>query len=214
MVLLSRYLIRLFQPINLHRVLIAHNFICSAWGLYCFVCMAIAVWQYGSLMFFFSKESTGGLMLHTMMVYWLSKIFELMDTVYMLLRHKLRQMSFLHVWHHATITILADYVYHHAQWPAICFILSLNSLIHVVMYGYYCLTALYPLHEFTWKKNITQMQVAQFVLVICQAVYGYLYHGFCVYSILYGALFLGLFGNFYYHAFVLKPRREMKSKTK
>lgn len=144
-----------------------------------------------------------------MLLYWLSKLYELMDTVFMILRHKLRQVSFLHVFHHSSITMLADWAYFLNPLPAVAPVLALNSMVHVVMYGYYFLTALYPLTAFTWKKRITQMQMVQFVIAICHGVYGYLYHGFCIYCIFYGVSMFLLFSNFYYKAFIVKrqPRK-------
>lgn len=154
-------------------------------------------------------EHTDGPIRHAMLVYWISKFIELLDTVYMVLRHKRRQISFLHVWHHSSITLLADWAYTRSCWPAITPIIALNSAVHVVMYGYYFLTALFPLHDFTWKKRITQIQIVQFLIGIVHGTYGYLYHGFCIYSVLYGLGMISLFSNFYYHAF-LKPRSAKK----
>lgn len=156
-----------------------------------------------------------GSLRHGLLVYWISKFVELLDTVYMVLRHKTRQISFLHVWHHSTITLLADWAYTRSSIPAIVPVVALNSAVHVVMYGYYALTALYPLHEFTWKKRITQMQMTQFVIAIVHGTYGYLYHGFCIYSILYGLGMLSLFSNFYYRTFIAKkkPRADEKVAT-
>ena len=151
---------------------------------------------------------------HGLLIYWISKFVELLDTVYMVLRHKSRQISFLHVWHHSTITLLADWAYTRASIPAIVPIVALNSTVHVVMYGYYALTALHPLHEFSWKKHITQMQMTQFVIALVHGTYGYLYHGFCIYSVLYGLGMLTLFSNFYYRAFIAKktpPKSESKA---
>ena len=54
---------------------------------------------------------------------------------------------------------------------------GLNSTVHVVMYGYYCVTAIYPLHVITWKRRITQLQMAQFLVGIWFGVTGYCYHG-------------------------------------
>ena len=147
-------------------------------------------------------------------VYWMSKFVELFDTVYMVLRHKTRQISFLHVWHHSTITLLADWAYTRSSIPAIIPIVALNSTVHVAMYGYYAVTALYPLHDFSWKKRITQLQMIQFVLAIIHGAYGYLYHSFCIYSILYGIGMLCLFSNFYYKAFILKSSFRSKNRDR
>lgn len=146
-----------------------------------------------------------------MMVYWISKLYELLDTVFMILRHRGRQISFLHVFHHSSITMLADWGYFISPIPAVVPVLALNSLVHVVMYGYYFLTALYPLHAFTWKRRITQMQIIQFLIAIVHGVVGYLYHEFCVYCMIYGTTMLCLFSNFYYRAFILKDRSRSKA---
>ena len=159
----------------------------------------------------FSKKNVGGLIRHGMMVYWLSKIYELLDTLFMVLRHKGRQISFLHVFHHSSITLLADWSYFLNPVPAVVPVVALNSAVHVVMYGYYLLTALYPLQDFTWKKRITQMQILQFVLVICHVLVGWLYHGFCAYSVLYAFSMLALFSNFYYNAFYLQKHSRANS---
>lgn len=138
------------------------------------------------------------------MVYWFSKLYELLDTVFMILRHRVKQISFLHVFHHSTITLLADWAYFISPIPAVVPILVLNSAIHVVMYAYYALTALHPLHNFTWKRRITQMQIIQFLIAMVHGYLGYMYHGFCIYALLYGISMLMLFSNFYYRAFFLK----------
>ena len=135
-------------------------------------------------------------------VYWITKYYELLDTVFMLLRHKIRQMSFLHVFHHASMALLSDYSYNYAPYITIAFGLCMNSFVHVVMYGYYALTALYPLQEFAWKQRITQLQMIQFLIGLIHAIYGYLYYRICIYAIFYTLCLLGLFSNFYYHAFI------------
>ena len=148
---------------------------------------------------------------HAMWVYWLSKLYELLDTVFMILRHKRRQISFLHVFHHSSITMLADWACFVSPVPSVAPILAMNSIVHVFMYGYYCLTALYPLHDFEWKKRITQMQIIQFLVGLIHCCYGYMYHGFCVYSLLYGFSILMLFVHFYYHAFIKKRKPSASS---
>ena len=213
MVVFSGQLMKLFNPLQLRVVLILHNFVCCVMSLLSMVGFIVGLWQTGDI---YSMEHAGGILLHSMLVYWVSKLVELMDTVYMLLRHKQKQMSFLHVWHHSSMALLADYAYHHATWPAVIVIVALNSAVHVVMYGYYGLTAVYPLHAFTWKKRITQLQMAQFIIGIFFALYGYFHYGFCIYSILYGVVMLILFSNFYYHAFVRRQKstKQMEGREK
>ena len=141
-------------------------------------------------------------------IYWISKYYELLDTVFMLLRHRLRQMSFLHVFHHASMAFLSDYSYNYAPWPPIAFGLAINAGIHIIMYSYYALTAVFPLEEFTWKRRVTQMQLAQFGFGVIVGVNGYLYEGYCVYAIIYPIVLITLFSNYYYNAFILRKRKK------
>lgn len=186
-----------------------HNCLCSALSLYSLVKFLIGLWEEGDPLSM--RHHSEGSLHHAMLTYWVSKYVELLDTVYMILRHKKRQISFLHVWHHSSITLLADWGYHYLTKAAFANILALNAAIHVVMYGYYALSAANPLREFAWKKHITQMQMTQFVIGVVYAIYGYLKLGFCVYSIFYGALMLAFFSNYYYHAFVAsRPSKQDK----
>ena len=118
-------------------------------------------------------------------------------------------LSCFQVYHHASILLLSDYSYHVCPWPAIGVMLGLNSFVHVFLYLYYGQSALNPSHRPQWKQKMTQLQMFQFVIGIIHSSVGYLHHGFCVYSIFYGLSMLGLFSNFYYHAF-LKVRGDKK----
>jgi len=42
-------------------------------------------------------------------MYAFTKLLELMDTVFMILRHKTRQITFLHVFHHSSMLLLVAY---------------------------------------------------------------------------------------------------------
>ncbi len=146
---------------------------------------------------------------YAMKVYWITKIIELLDTVFMALRHKSRQITFLHVYHHASMLVLSDYGYHLSPWPAIALILSINSFVHVVLYFYYGLTAYNPSSVPSWKPRITELQIFQFFVAFIYAWYGFKHHGFCVYGFIYGIVMTTLFCNFYYQAYI--KRKAVKS---
>lgn len=98
-----------------------------------------------------------------------NKYSELMDTVFMVLRKKTAQVSFLHVYHHTLLIWSWWYVMRMGAGGDAYFGSGFNSFIHVVMYGYYAMAALKI--ECPWKKNITQMQMAQFAIVGLQSLY-------------------------------------------
>lgn len=104
---------------------------------------------------------------HTTYVTWVhytNKYLEFLDTVFMVLRGRMDQVSFLHVYHHATIAWcwwigLSLMPTGDSYFGALC-----NSFIHVLMYSYYALALLRI--PCPWKKIITQAQLIQFASVI------------------------------------------------
>lgn len=102
-------------------------------------------------------------------LHYVNKYMELLDTVWMILRKKNNQVSFLHCYHHVLLIW---------AWFVVCriesggdayFGASVNSLIHVLMYGYYTLALIGV--PCPWKKWITNCQMAQFCLCILHASY-------------------------------------------
>lgn len=96
-----------------------------------------------------------------MWFYFLCKIVELLDTVFFILRKKEKQVSFLHLYHHAMMPI--------CSWIGVKFLPGghgtllglINSFIHIIMYSYYFLAALGPQFQkyLWWKKYLTVMQM-------------------------------------------------------
>ena len=76
-----------------------------------------------------------------LIIYWLNillylinislmQVIELLDTVFMILRHKFRQISTLHVYHHASMVLLSDLGYSQYAWAAFSMPLMLNALVN------------------------------------------------------------------------------------
>ena len=107
----------------------------------------------------------------------LIKVVELLDTVFMLLRHKFRQISTLHVYHHASMLLLSDLGYSQYAWAAFAMPLMLNALVHVFLYLYYALTAAGFSPGF-WKRRLTELQIAQFLIDLVHAVVGFVNYNF------------------------------------
>ena len=94
------------------------------------------------------------------------------DTLIIILRKKFVQLSFLHVYHHSTILLVWGWVVN--TWPAdtgsACYAYGawVNAWVHVVMYGYYALTAVGIKPPF--KSLVTMIQLTQFFSCIVHAV--------------------------------------------
>ncbi|XP_072347731.1 very long chain fatty acid elongase 5-like isoform X4 [Scyliorhinus torazame] len=200
MIILSTYWQKYTKPLEMQKILLVYNMACSIMSLYATLLFLRGLSIATSI---FQKEFFSELQ-YAYFTYWVIKNVELLDTVFMILRHRKRQISFLHVYHHCSMLILSDLTYHYYPWPAIAPFLALNSFIHVVLYFYYGQSALNPIQRPAWKKRMTQLQILQFLLDLILATWGYLYHGFCIYSIMYGLTMLGLFSNFYRKAFTSK----------
>ncbi|KAI0212390.1 Elongation of very long chain fatty acids protein 2 [Lamellibrachia satsuma] len=144
--------------------------------------------------------------------YFFSKAIELMDTVLMVLRKKNRQITFLHVFHHATMLNIWWWVTTFIPGGLSFFGSALNCLVHIVMYSYYCLSAIPALkNKLWWKHYITRFQLIQFCCTLTHTLYSlsapcdfpqwgqYLLASYMV-------LMLVLFTNFYIMSYVAKHK--------
>lgn len=150
-------------------------------------------------------------------MFWL-KVTELSETIVFVLRKKQSQVSFLHVFHHATMVFLTynmDSIYRNssALFPAF-----LNSCVHIVMYTYYLLAALLPSETVArltpFKKSITIMQMVQFAIVLLQIVVGKAVYGckvpqtmLVIYTITILVIFYGFY-DFYKKSYNMKQKNK------
>ncbi|KXS10419.1 hypothetical protein M427DRAFT_62395 [Gonapodya prolifera JEL478] len=111
------------------------------------------------------------------MYYW-SKIPDFLDTVIMVLKKNFHQITFLHLYHHASMVFMMWLIQYSCPGGDMIHTPTINSFVHVVMYGYYLGRSL----KFEWlafiKKYITQMQLTQFGIGMANALYlmgSYLY---------------------------------------
>lgn len=150
--------------------------------------------------------------------YYFSKFIEFFDTFFFILRKKNNQVTFLHVYHHASMFFL--------WWIGIKWVAGglstmgalLNSIVHVIMYSYYALSALGPAMRkyLWWKKHITHLQLLQFTLAIIHSVHAlYIDCNFpkwMQYTLIgYATSFIFLFTNFYIHAYLKRKGKRSGS---
>ena len=110
----------------------------------------------------------------------------MMDTIFLVLRKKWQQLTFLHVYHHSTMFVLwwigvkwvpggsgntfqTVYVLVVSNSPSFTafFAAMVNSLIHVAMYLYYALAACGPKVQkyLCWKKYLTILQMVTLISI-------------------------------------------------
>mmetsp|Transcript_23479 Transcript_23479/g.56681 ORF Transcript_23479/g.56681 Transcript_23479/m.56681 type:complete len:365 (-) Transcript_23479:329-1423(-) len=101
-------------------------------------------------------------------VHYCDKYLEFFDTYFMILRGKMDQVSFLHIYHHTTIAWAWWIALRYSPGGDIYFGALLNSIIHVLMYSYYALALLKV--SCPWKRFLTQAQLLQFTSVVVYTV--------------------------------------------
>jgi len=160
-------------------------------------------------------------------IYFLSKISEFLDTVFMALRGKFNQITFLHLYHHGSIFFVWWAVVWFAPGGDSYFSAALNSWIHVMMYGYYLWAAAAGKRDVTrkprwnepwfWRQYITRSQLLQFVIMFVQGWYVYLVipdefypQWIALMLVIYMCTMLTLFGNFYVKAYAKKGKKGAK----
>lgn len=190
------------------QTLVVYNYGCSLANLYTLVAFLIGIYQANSI---FVLKSNDWLK-HAFFLYWALKNFELLDTAFMILRHRRRQLSFLHIYHHSSMVLLTDFGYHFSPWAGIAFLVSINSFVHVCLYFYYGYAAQFPNDPVPWKKHVTQLQIVQFMVGMVHAMFGYKYHQYCIYGPFYALTMIALFSNYYVRAFILTKEKGNKGK--
>lgn len=209
------------EGFDLRKLLIVYNFFLvglSGWMLHEFIATTVFNPNFSFWCQPTDPTDTSEMQMRQLNVSWwyfFSKIIEYMDTFFFILRKKNRQITFLHVYHHSTVLFV--------QWLSVkqcpggsgCFAGMLNCFIHVLMYGYYMLSAFGPHMQkyLWWKRYLTRLQIIQFLMVFIHTSYA-IKHG-CGYSktlswmlwVYMMSLFM-LFSHFYNQAY--KSKKEAK----
>lgn len=187
-------------------VVIVYEFLMSGWATtYTWRCDPVD----------YSDSPQGLRMVRVAWLFWLSKIVELMDTIFFVLRKKQGQITFLHVFHHSFMPWTWWWGVSYAPGGMGSFHAMVNSVVHVIMYFYYGLSAAGPRFQkfLWWKKYMTAIQLVQFILVSLHATQWYFLDS-CDYQVplfvhliwMYGTFFFILFSNFWYQAYTKGKR--------
>merc|ERR1712130_1050270 len=97
--------------------------------------------------------------------FYLSKYYELLDTVFLVLRKK--QLTVLHLFHHSIVIPISWMAVHAGIYMG--WITSFNNTaVHIIMYYYF---AIYALGQRPWwKKYLTSLQILQFVIDMSSSI--------------------------------------------
>ena len=152
--LLSRYM-RRRAAWNLSRVMQVYNVVQIVVCAY----MVKGLLHFPNI-FAMSTHPTASVEWFVLVHYW-SKYLDWCDTIFMCLRKKEFQISFLQVYHHATISIIWGYVLSIGWGSAtVSYGAMINSVTHVLMYSHYFAASLGIKNPF--KRYLTKFQIGQF----------------------------------------------------
>ncbi|CAL8299856.1 unnamed protein product [Merluccius merluccius] len=194
------------QPLSCRRLLLVYNLALTLLSFYMFYELVTAVWG-GGYNFYcqdtHSDEETDNKIIHVLWWYYFSKLIEFMDTFFFIVRKNNHQITFLHIYHHASMLNIWWFVMNWVPCGHSYFGATLNSLIHVLMYSYYGLSSVPALRPYLWwKKYITQGQLVQFFLTMSQTLCAVAWpcsfpRGWMYFQIGYMVTLIILFSNFY-----------------
>lgn len=194
------------QPYSCRGLLVLYNLGLTLLSFYMFYELVTAVWH-GGYNFYcqdtHSAQEVDNKIINVLWWYYFSKLIEFMDTFFFILRKNNRQITFLHIYHHASMLNIWWFVMNWVPCGHSYFGASLNSFVHVVMYSYYGLSAVPAIRPYLWwKKYITQFQLIQFFLTIYQTMCAVVWpcdfpKGWLYFQIFYMVTLIILFTNFY-----------------
>ncbi|CAG9826974.1 unnamed protein product [Diabrotica balteata] len=148
--------------------------------------------------------------------YFLSKFTEFVDTILFALRKKDNQITRLHLYHHGIMPFGSWLAAKYAPDGPMTFLGLINSLVHVVMYSYYMLSAMGPKVQkyLWWKKYITMMQLIQFILTLTQSLLTFFYGcnlptAISIFNITQSVVFFVMFFDFYMQSYKKKSSSKL-----
>jgi len=163
-------------------------------------------------------------------VYYMSKMLDWLDTLFIILGNKPKQFSFLHVYHHTSVWFF-NWLNLVINFDAEIFIsVGWNAFIHVIMYTYYLISMHMPKvkdsatgrpkYSVWWKQHLTSLQMTQFltmnmhgILILYNQCYQVPPRGTALYLGYIMSLFV-LFMNFFIRAYCMKSNKKIHDKRK
>lgn len=151
------------------------------------------------------------------MLFIYSKVPELVDTVFIVLRK--RPLIFLHWYHHVTVLLFCWSSFATESGSGLYFV-AMNYTVHAIMYGYYCLQALRMVPKSFPAVIITIGQIIQMFVGtgVCISCWYYMLSGktcqnepsnLVAGALMYGS-YLYLFADFAVRRYIFKKREDKK----
>ncbi|ODN05559.1 putative fatty acid elongation protein 3 [Orchesella cincta] len=209
------------QPFNLKSTMIVWNFLLASFSTCGFIRTFPELYQVLSGPNGFHRSVCVRDTLHESSIFWAwlftwSKLFELGDTAWIVLRKK--KITLLHVYHHITVFIFCWASF--SDWePILRWFGIVNLSVHSLMYSYYMLKGLNVPVPRSISMCLTSLQMSQMICGIFVNAYAVYVkskgepcarseEGINLHLMMYGS-YLILFANYFYRAYIhQKPRKK------
>lgn len=197
------------EPYDLKWTIRSYNILMSLVNLYSFYRVSILT-KFGLNYFGCKKVGVGedNELVSLAFLYFATKIVELLDTVFFVLRKKYNQASNLHVFHHSFIAVCVWIYFKVAPGGSSVLFPYLNMGVHTIMYGYYYLATFRALQKHLWwKRYLTAIQIIQFVLSMIHFSFQGLSSceyppALAIIGFVFNFVFFVLFCDLYYHSYL------------
>ena len=168
-VLNGKYIMQNRDPKNIDKIMLWYN-------VYQCVVNGITVYVMVDNILNKNVELIGNLSTNMKLSYWVwlhytNKYIELLDTMFMIVRKKFNQVTFLHCYHHVLLIWAWFLVIRVNPGGDSYFGAMINSFIHVIMYTYYSMPIIGIKVPLFIKKTITNCQKIQFCLCLSHSFY-------------------------------------------
>ncbi|CAN6543177.1 hypothetical protein ACFX13_020422 [Malus domestica] len=210
--LLSHLPLPLIKPRRLKPITAFHNLNLLLLSLVMAVGSLVSIFSYAPYPFWIiclpPKTPPTGPLFFWAYIFYLSKIYEFVDTFLIILSGSFQRLTFLHVYHHTMVLVMC-YIWLHTSQSLFPAVIVANGTVHVVMYTYYLLAALGARPK--WKRRVTEFQIFQFMSSFVGLVWMLIYHfnrsagcsgiwGWC-FNIFFYVSLLALFMDFHHKSY-------------
>lgn len=153
------------------------------------------------------------------LVYYVCKLLDFGDTIFIVLGKKNRQLSLLHLWHHSSIVPLFAWILSEDAGAGVNAALPLlNSLVHIIMYFHYFITSIFTFKNMWWKPIVTSSQMGHHAVLIVLMVVSFILGPedfspkVAIVGLIWGFSILGLFAKFYIDSYMVKKSGKKDNK--
>lgn len=201
----------------MEKALMVHNIISILLNAYIFIGMCAAVLQNNYTLVGNTMHYNHVNIIHYIWVFHLSIYYQLIDSIFIMMRHKTRQLNGLHVYTRMSMLVYSWLIMVMHPGGDMYMVVLLNSWGHMWMYVYLYFTVKFGLtfkmKYFWWNKLLILNQVTCFAFnvlyILLSAFYG-THLRLSVFGFLHQLLSISLFWKYHYKRYVCRTRLVLK----